>query len=269
MSKTNLKIYAKFPTWDGLSEPVKSLINFFMKNASVVFRGEYRDSSFQYMSGNVRNKCYSSFDETEEYWNYSLELNIAYFPFDPSEEYNVVDGFPDGSSTVAPLTSSLELLELTEDGTYTETDLLSGGIPIPVILTPKSGDTVINNPRLKPKDIKTNYHHIVEIPIETDGLDFMYDFQLRSSSFYIDDGEGGIGHPAFLAYRKGLDDGGNTFVDVYLVGDHRAKNLGGEGGKNACLHTAAQTVGQHQCGVLSIDATLDMVAAQFLPNMVE
>ncbi len=202
MSKTNLKIYAKFPTWDDLSEPVKSLINFFMKNASVVFRGEYRDSSFQYMSGNVRNKCYSSFDETEEYWNYSLELNIAYFPFDPSEEYDVVDGFPNGSSTVAPLTSSLELLELTEDGTYTETDLLSGGIPIPVILTPKSGDTVINNPRLKPKDIKTNYHHIVEIPIETDGLDFMYDFQLRSSSFYIDDGEGGIEADVF--YKIGI-----------------------------------------------------------------
>ncbi len=201
MSKTNLKIYAKFPTWETLSESVKSLINFFMKNGSMVFRGDYQNTTFQYMSGNVRNKYYSSFNKTAEHWNSSLELNIPYFEFNPVEEYPVVDGFPDGNSTVSPLTSSLELLELSEDGTSTETDLLST-TPIPVVLTPKSGEVIVNNPRLKPKNIKTNYNHIVQIPIDTEGLDFVSDFQIRTSSFYIDDGSGNIDSDVF--YKIGI-----------------------------------------------------------------
>ena len=201
MSDSSIKIYAEFPTWEELSHPIRSLINFFMKNASMVFRGDYQGTSFNYMSGNVRNKYYSTFDKTAEHWNSSLELNIPYFEFNPVEEYPVIDGFPDGNSTISPLTSSLELFELSENGTSTETDLLSTN-SIPVVLTPKSGDVIVSNPSLKPKNIKTNYNHIVQIPIDTEGLEFVSDFQIRTSSFYIDDGEGNIESDVF--YKIGV-----------------------------------------------------------------
>lgn len=214
MSSTNLKIYVNFPTWDSISESMKPLINFFMKHAAMVFHGDYQDETFQYMSGNIRNKYYSKFDivETFDQWCCSFEFDIAYFdylvdPEDPADYPKAVCGFPDGETTVIQKSSYFDLIYI-DDSSYSEPYTYFGYIDyffyysIPVTLTPKVGDVIINNSTLKPKYINTNYNHIVQIPIETVGLNFQYDFQIRTSSFYIDDGEGGIDADVF--YKIGI-----------------------------------------------------------------
>ncbi len=199
MPDTNLKIYVDFTTWDTLTDPQKSLINFFMKDAAMVFRGNYQDGVFQYMSGNVRNKYYSLLTTDLSLPKESVELNISYF----ESGSLVVEGFPDGTSTIIPLQSTLELLHIRIGFCFSNTSFFFGGsVTFPVTLPPKSGETVINRPKLRPEYINTNYNHIVTIPIETEGLDFLYDFQIRTSSFYIDDGNGNIDSDVF--YKIGI-----------------------------------------------------------------
>lgn len=200
MPDTNLKIYVDFTTWDTLTDPQKSLINFFMKDAVMVFRGDYQEGVFQYMSGNVRNKYYSLFMADLSLPKESIELNISY---SESGSLVPVDGFPDGISTIIPLQNTLELLCIRTDSCFPITPFFLGdSVTFPVTLTPKSGETVINRPRLRPENINTNYNHIVTIPIETEGVDFQYDFQIRTSSFYIDDGSGNIDSDVF--YKIGI-----------------------------------------------------------------
>ena len=204
MPKTNLKFYVDFPNWDDLTDPQKSVINFFMKDASMVFRGDYQDGVFQYQSGNIRNKYYSIYDDRNTFDNYecSLELNIGYTDLDVSSisGTNTVDGFPDWDDSVVVTRNSLfSLMWIYESSSYIED---FGFLPLSVTITPKAGDIVINTPRLRPKNIDTNYNHIVTIPIETAYTDFEYGFQLRSSSFYIDDGRGNIDADVF--YKIGI-----------------------------------------------------------------
>ena len=200
MSESTIKIYVDFTTWDSLTDPQKSLINLFMKDAAMVFRGNYQNGIFQYMSGNIRNKYYSKYDTVETFnsFNGSLELNIGY----TDSEYistEAVEGFPDWHSTVVTRAS---LFGLSIIGVDSVTDGSCGFLPLEVTITPKAGDTVISNAKLRPKDINTNYNHIVTIPIDTSHQDFDVDYQLRSSSFYIDDGEGNIDADVF--YKIGI-----------------------------------------------------------------
>ena len=200
MPDINLKFYVDFTTWDTLTDPQKSLINFFMKDAAMVFRGDYQDGVFQYMSGNVRNKYYSLLMMDLSLPKESVELNISY---SESGSLVPVDGIPDGTSTIIPLQSTLELLHIRIDSCFPNTSFFLGdSVIFPVILTPKSGETVINRPRLRPENINTSYNHIVTIPVETEGMDFQYDFQIRTSSFYIDDGNGNIDSDVF--YKIGI-----------------------------------------------------------------
>ena len=200
MPKTNLKFYVDFPTWNTLSEPQKSVINFFMKDAAMVFRGDYQSGSFQYQSGNVRNQYYSKVDYVETFNNLngSIELNIGYTN-SVSIDTDAVDGFPDWHSTVVSRESLFGISTITSNSVV---DGSCGFLPLSVTITPKSGDTIINNTRLRPRDLNTSYNHIVTIPIETSHQDFDSDFQLRSSSFYIDDGEGNIEADVF--YKIGI-----------------------------------------------------------------
>lgn len=205
MPSTNLKIYADFPDWDYFPEYLKSLINFFMKHAEMVFRGEYIDGGFQYMSGNIRNKYYSEVSRDGSFTDYvSFELDIPCATFWEGEV--IVEGFIECYSTITPSSSWLDFwfLDYNTSSCYYQTDYILGiSAEIEVNLTPKSGDVVIENPTLKPENLKTNYKHIVQIPIETTNVQgFYYDFQLRTSSFYIDDGEGGIDADVF--YKIGI-----------------------------------------------------------------
>ena len=78
---------------------------------------------------------------------------------------------------------------------------------------------------------------------------------------HMDDGEGGVGHATLRTHRKGLDDGLHTFVDVDVVGGHRAEDLGGERGKDVGLHAATQTVGQDEGGEAVLNGAGHIVAA--------
>ncbi len=200
MPDINLKFYVDFTTWDTLTDPQKSLINFFMKDAAMVFRGDYQDGVFQYMSGNVRNKYYSKYDNVETFnsFNGSLELNIGYTDSE-SIRTEAVDGFPDWNSTVVTRGSLFGLAIIRVDSVINGS---CGFLPLEVTITPKAGDTVISNTKLRPKDINTNYNHIVTIPIDTSHQDFDVDYQIRSSSFYIDDGEDNIDADVF--YKIGI-----------------------------------------------------------------
>ena len=78
---------------------------------------------------------------------------------------------------------------------------------------------------------------------------------------HMDDGEGGVGHATLRTHRKGLDDGLDAFVDVDVVSGHRAKDLGGERGKDVGLHAAAQTVSQDEGGEAVLNGAGHIVAA--------
>lgn len=90
-----------------------------------------------------------------------------------------------------------------------------------------------------------------------------------SLSVDVDDREGGVGHPALLADGEGFDDGFDAFDDVDVVGHHGAEYLGGEGGEDAGFDAATEAVGEDESGVVAVDAAFDVVAAEFLTDVVE
>ena len=54
MPQAKMIIYANFPDWEDFSDSVRSLINFYIKESSCFFKGNYSNNVFQSMSGNVR-----------------------------------------------------------------------------------------------------------------------------------------------------------------------------------------------------------------------
>ena len=209
MPQANMVVHVDFPNWDNFTDPVKSLINFVMKDASLMFRGEYDGSSLDYMSGNVRSRDKliveygdnGSFDLRE-----GMELNIAYNSTQPYP-VEAVDSLPDVHSTLVAQNSYLKFIKYEQD--YNGGDPIivaksyaSGIEPIDTVaatLTPKIGETVNTDPSFTPDGLSSG---IVKANISTTNLTFYSDYQLRTSSFYIDDGNGSIDLDAF--YKIGI-----------------------------------------------------------------
>ncbi len=210
MPQANMVVHVDFPNWDNLTDPVKSLINFFMKDASLMFRGEYDGSSLDYMTGNVRSRDkliveygdHGSFDLRE-----GMELNIAYNSTQPYP-VEAIDGLSDVHSTLISQSSLLKYVKCIESKDsedqeiFTSTAFAAGIEPIDSIvadLTPKIGETVNTDPSFTPDGLSSG---IVKANISTTNLTFYSDYQLRTSSFYIDDGNGSIDLDAF--YKIGI-----------------------------------------------------------------
>ena len=84
-----------------------------------------------------------------------------------------------------------------------------------------------------------------------------------------DNGEGGIGDTADRTDRKGLGDGFDAFIQREAGGKHGGNDFGGQGGENAGLDAAAQTVGQHHDGgTVFLFDDVHMIAAELFACMV-
>ena len=210
MSQAKIIVYVKFPDWDSFTEPVKSLINFYMKNASLIFEGNYSSEGvFHYMSGNFVFNQYYLMDVYGEdpYW--TIMLDIPYLGEDENpediDETNMY--LPLSHTTLEQRQTCLKLCSLRYGYVIYNEEGVSPLDNISVILTPKIGEEVITRPTFRPKSLDEHaspnaQYHTTGIPIQVEDLDFNYNFQLRSSSFYIEDGEGEIEADVF--YKIGI-----------------------------------------------------------------
>ena len=185
MLQSKMIVYADFPTWNTLSAPVKSLINFFMEGASCFFKGKYSGGVLQSMSGNVRSKLRSIMQIDDDPSEFALKegvgLDIVYS--DQSIPSTASTFLPDCNTTLVEKQSTVKVCKIdTED-----VETYSGGISlldsIPVVLTPMVRGNVNNNPNEILKDL--DIEDIIEVPVYTKDLEFIVDYQLRTSSFYI------------------------------------------------------------------------------------
>ena len=205
MPQANMIVHVDFPNWENLTDPVKSLINFFMKDASLMFRGEYDGSSLDYMSANVRSKerLVVDYNNDTDYFSLKecMELNIAYNSTQPYP-VEAVDSLPDVHSTLVAQNSLLKFVKYDKETNIVAKIFAAGIEPIDSIvaeLTPKIGETTNTDPSFTPDGISSG---IVKANISTTNLTFYSDYQLRTSSFYIDDGNGNIDLDAF--YKIGI-----------------------------------------------------------------
>ena len=204
MLQSKMIIYADFPEWDSYSDPVKSLINFFMKESSCFFKGSYSGNVLQSMSGNVRFNLHPIMqiddDPSEFSLKESVELDIAYT--NQNIPSTASDFLPDCNTTLEVKNTFLKVCKIDTENVETYTGGIAPLDSIPVILTPKVDDVVHTNPTARPKNLNTNPDNIVEVPIYTENVDFNATYQLRSSSFYIKDASTGLG--ADVYYKIGI-----------------------------------------------------------------
>ena len=196
-----MKVKVEFPTWGELSPSKQSLINFYMENASL-FLTRYNYNDAYYMLGSIvsnyrvrdaRNDESYSFNYlnlyipyySEEHNSYALKDNIPYFSFDvPTSLVNT-------SSSLLALSMS-EDTHTSEDPNYYLSAQKEAIDTIPVNLIPTIGDVENTDASLQPTFIvndETNEYGrpYLQIPIDKTGQQFDYSFQLRSSSFTVEE----------------------------------------------------------------------------------
>ena len=97
MPTKQMKIHAQLPTFSNQNEEVKSLINFFMKNASVFFRGEYdANNKLESYTGVVRFNNRALEDAYDaDYTPYELVIPYhSYFQADSDPEFPTFPTLP-------------------------------------------------------------------------------------------------------------------------------------------------------------------------------
>ena len=254
MPTSNVRVHVDFPTFNQLSEDKKSLINFFMENAALYFRGEYDGSTLLHMSGAVQlentNKGVKNGNCADAYLSilYTDPNNPAYDPsllpdhgasVDPDNLGLMRDGLQDVNSLLLHANTNLVLRSVDQftdasheydyEYYYTPISYIVGsdGVDpsIPVVLSPMIGDTENTDRNLKPKNIAEKIENIDElyieqIPIDKTGMDFSANYQLRTSSFTlklydVDDHETDID----LYYKIGLVslDNGMDLDDIAAI----------------------------------------------------
>ena len=183
MPTKQMKIYVQFPTFSNQNEKVKSLINFFMKNASVFFRGSYGDDDkLTSYAGVLRFNNRPIISDSIVYSTYELlipyhiyfqsDLNFPAFPTLPVSD---VSGFypdlPFVNDDKIPMLDSVLITEMSSLTTVkTEMGLYKGSkqessneavvqfvkentITLPVLVIPKINEESNTDVRLKPKQI--------------------------------------------------------------------------------------------------------------------
>lgn len=201
MPQSNMILHVDFPNWDTYSDPIKSLINFMMKDSAVFYQGDYTGSTLNSFSGNVRTKyrtvmqCMNDSDYLS--LSESIELNIAYsdavtYPSDAT------GCLVDCNTSLVTKQTTLKLLDI--EASQNRASEFTGGIDpidsINVTLTPKVGASANTDPTAK-LHAMTDSAPLVTAPIRTDLQDFVSEYQLRTSSLYLDDGNGNIDEDIF------------------------------------------------------------------------
>ena len=115
----------------------------------------------------------------------SVELDIAYT--NSSYPSTATDFLPDCNTTLVEKTACLKVCKITSSSVSTHIIGIEPLDSISVVLTPKIGNTINTNPAGIPKNLKQATDNIVEIPIQTQDVEFDSDYQLRTSSFHIKD----------------------------------------------------------------------------------
>ena len=208
MPQSNMVLHVDFPDWNSYSDPVKSLINFFMKDAAIYFQGDYTGSTLNSFSGNIRTKyrdIVSLYGDTDYFMDRTgVELNIAYTDTQPYP-VEATGCLPNCTTTLTAKSSKLKLCLIDktrgEDYDFFTASVFSGdGIEpidtINVTLTPKIGDATNTDASATIHNM-TSVSPLVTVPIKTANQDFTSEYQLRTSSLYLDDGNGNIAEDIF------------------------------------------------------------------------
>lgn len=186
------KVAIKFPTWDNLSAPVKSLLSFFMSHASCFFKGSYTDNTLDSFSCNIRMNTHSIMcvgnRSSLSNPGYSLELNIAYT--DDTFPITTSNYLPNCNTVLVRKDAKLKLCKLLNSGTIETASENVDPIDNISVNTYTVVDSRINsNTSVTPGDIDESYDHLVQVEMDLSNRELNYDFQLRTSSFNITDGQ--------------------------------------------------------------------------------
>ena len=86
----------------------------------------------------------------------------------------------------------------------------------------------------------------------------------------VDYGKGGISNSAHGAHGQSRRDGGNALLDGKPCRHHGGYDLGGKGGQNTSLYTAAKTVREHYDGrAVALLYHVHVVAAKLLAHVID
>ena len=189
MTTVRMVVHADFPDWNNYTPPVRSLINFFIKESACFFKGKLSDNHIQSISGNIRTKLHSIMEIDNDLSVFSIpesvELDIPYT--DQSLSHIAEDFLPDCTSTLVSKQSTLKLCKIDSSNVETYTGGIDPIDSIPVNLYSTIDDEENDNPLYRPCHLASSPSNIVEVPIRSDISDFYSDYQLRTSSFYIED----------------------------------------------------------------------------------
>ena len=223
MSNDTMQIKVVFPTWDSLSDSVKSLLNFYITYGKFFLNGHYNGSSphssLNHISGNVQDvpRAFTSGSSSNRLPYYSL--NIPYS--NASYPLQIENLLPDVNTTLVRCNTTLHFCYHKWDYDYSLYTLTSANISpltIPVTLIPLvNGETENEDSSAIPSFLEScnplrfTYDLVSSSPIS-------YTFQLRTISFtlntysytkYSHTGNGNINYD--LYYKVGIVVFGNSY----------------------------------------------------------
>ena len=222
MPQADMHIHVSCPDWSTLSDPVKSLINFYLKDSRMYFKGSFTGSTLDALYGCIRptyktivemvgdSDAFGSQDAVELYIPYTVDTasSSATYPL-PTDNY--VPEFP---LTLIEKETRLRLYWLKNAGEYpdeykqanvyhSDSSTTAAVEPVEnvrVILTPKIGTATSSNPDATIQAITASSQNLSRGITSEHGFDC--DYQLRTSSLFIDDGNGNIAQNIF--YKVGI-----------------------------------------------------------------
>ena len=190
MSVKQAKVVINFPTWNSLSSSVKSVLGFFMKHASCFFKGKYSDidNTLESFSGNIRLNSHSlmTTGNTLSLVDSGLELNIAYtddtFPITSS------DYLPNCNTTLVEKDAKIRLCKVSSNNVEVASENIGPFDNIPVKIYTLVDDNKNTSVFTIPNDMDIAVGNIIQTDIDTTSKNLNIDFQIRTSSFHITDG---------------------------------------------------------------------------------
>ncbi len=224
MPQADMHIHVSVPDFSTLSDPEKSLVNFFLKDSRMYFEGSFTGTTLDALYGSVRTRdkfivemvgdldAFISQDAVELYIPYTddTQSSQATYPV----RVTPVSSLPEFSITLLEKESRLRFYWVKNADEYPDeyrqanvyhsnsstVESINPIENIRVILTPKVGSSTSSNPDVTINSITPSTPRLsLSITSET-GFDC--DYQLRSSSLFLDDGNGNLRYNIF--YKVGF-----------------------------------------------------------------
>ena len=165
-----------FPDWESYDRPIRSLINFFMKDAKAYFQANIHNNEISSYSCNIRSK-YANFDYGD-----LRALNISYSSSeDETSSVASPHALPNIPCSLVQKNNTLKYRVTTRS--YSEAYSLDPISNIRVTINPKIGNTINTNSNLEISDLSVS-NPVIFQDINTIVGD--YDFQLKTSEFYVE-----------------------------------------------------------------------------------